>query len=139
MAPVKAPRRWPKNSLSNSSSGMAAQLTETNGPRARGDFLAHAWRARDEDAAACRRDALQRGADGVDRHRAAMELVLVPDLQPQRLVLAPQPLGLGRTVNEIDQPLGLERLFDEVDRPLPHRRDGRVEIAVARNHQHRQR
>ena len=31
-APVKAPRVWPKSSLSISSSGMAAQLTSTNGP-----------------------------------------------------------------------------------------------------------
>src|SRR4030042_158612 len=31
-APVKEPRAWPKSSLSRSASGMAAQLTATNGP-----------------------------------------------------------------------------------------------------------
>jgi hypothetical protein len=31
-APVKAPRSWPKNSLSRSGSGSAAQFTATSGP-----------------------------------------------------------------------------------------------------------
>ncbi len=31
VAPVNAPRSWPNNSLSINSSGMAAQLTTTNG------------------------------------------------------------------------------------------------------------
>ena len=35
VAPVNAPRRWPKSSLSSSVSGSAAQLTATNGPSAR--------------------------------------------------------------------------------------------------------
>ena len=34
-APVKAPRSWPKSSLSSSVSGSAAQLRRTNGPLAR--------------------------------------------------------------------------------------------------------
>ena len=34
-APVKAPWRWPKSSLSTSDSGMAPQFTGTKGPRAR--------------------------------------------------------------------------------------------------------
>ena len=105
----------------------------------RGDFLAHARRAGDQHPAAGRRDALQGRADGVDRDRAAVKLVLLPDLLAKRLVLAPQPVGLGRAVDEIDQPLGLERLLDEVDRPFPHRGDRRVEIAVAGDHQHRDR
>ncbi len=60
------------------------------------------------------------------------------DLLAEHFVLAPQALGLGGAVDEVDQPLGLERLFDEVDRALAHRRDRGVEIAVARDHQHRQ-
>jgi hypothetical protein len=36
-APVKAPRTWPKSSLSISPSGMAAQFTATNGPVPRGE------------------------------------------------------------------------------------------------------
>ena len=42
-APVKAPRSWPKSSLSSSSAGMAPQLTGTNGRPARGD---ESWIAR---------------------------------------------------------------------------------------------
>ena len=40
---MKAPRSWPNSSLSSSVSGIAAQLTATNGPLARG---ASSWRAR---------------------------------------------------------------------------------------------
>ena len=56
-APVNAPRAWPKNSLSASVSGTAAQLTGTNGARARApervdgardDLLAGARLALDE-------------------------------------------------------------------------------------------
>ncbi|MNT83245.1 hypothetical protein D3C72_2230830 [compost metagenome] len=36
-APVKAPDSWPNNSLSIRSAGMAAQLTATKGPLARGE------------------------------------------------------------------------------------------------------
>jgi len=39
-APVKAPFSWPNNSDSRSWSGIAAQLTEMNGPR---DRLERAW------------------------------------------------------------------------------------------------
>ena len=105
----------------------------------RGDFLADARRARDQHPAAGRRDALQGRADRVDRDRTAVELVFLADLLAQRLVLAPQPVGLGGAVDEVDQPLGLERLLDEVDGPFPHRGDRRVEIAVAGDHQHRDR
>ena len=38
----------------------------------------------------------------------------------QRLIFAPQPLGLGRARDEMEQMAGLERLFDEV-RPRPAR------------------
>ena len=85
----------------------------------RGDFLADPGRTGNQHPASGRRDPLQGRAHGVDRDRAAVELVVLADLLAQRLVLAPQPLGLGGAVDEIDQPLGLERLFDEVDRALP--------------------
>ena len=39
----------------------------------------------------------------------------------------------------MEQFVGLERLFDEVDRAFADRCHRRVEIAVARDHQHRQR
>ncbi len=43
MAPVKAPLTWPNSSLSSRVSGMAAQLTGTKGPWARGE---RPWMAR---------------------------------------------------------------------------------------------
>ena len=104
----------------------------------RGDFLADAGGPGDQHPAAGRRDALQRRADGVDRDRRAVELVVLADLLAKSCILAPQPVGLGRAVDEVEQPLGLERLFDEVDRAFADRGDGGVEIAVARDHQHRQ-
>ena len=67
------------------------------------------------------------------------KLVVGADLLAQRRILAPQPVGLGRARHEVEQFVGLERLFDEVDRALADRRDRGVEIAVARDHQHRQR
>ena len=41
-APVKAPRSWPKSSLSSRSLGMAAVLMATNGPSARSECLCRA-------------------------------------------------------------------------------------------------
>jgi hypothetical protein len=43
VAPVNAPRSWPKNSLSMSAAGMAAQFTLTSGLSLR---VLAAWRAR---------------------------------------------------------------------------------------------
>ena len=37
-APVKAPRTWPKSSVSSSSPGSAAQLTTMKGPLRRGEW-----------------------------------------------------------------------------------------------------
>src|SRR4029079_5525448 len=77
--------------------------------------------------------------DRVDRDRSPVELLLVADLPAEALILAPRLRVVGRRVDEIEQPLGLERLLDEVDRPFPDRRDRGVEVAVARDHQHRKR
>jgi hypothetical protein len=43
LAPVKAPRSWPKSSLSRRSRGIAEQLSATNGPLQRGEWT---WIAR---------------------------------------------------------------------------------------------
>ena len=106
----------------------ARRLTTTNGARGarapaveqpRRDFLADAGRAGDQHPAAGRGDPLQRRADSVDRDaecRSARSSW--PTCAAQALILAPQPFGLGRAVDQMDQPLGLERLLDEVDRPL---------------------
>ena len=90
-APVKAPRSWPKSSLSSSVSGIAAQLIATNGAvaprrervdRAREELLAGAALALEQDGRVGRRDALGLGAHGADRgglahdrrHRARLRL-----------------------------------------------------------------
>ena len=56
----------------------------------------------------------------------------------QLRVLAAQPLGLGRALDQQQQALGLERLFDEIHRPATDRRDGGVDVAVAREDDDRQ-
>ena len=65
----------------------------------RGNFLANSRRARDQHAAAGGRNALQGRADGVDRHRAAVQLVFVTDLLTQCFILAPQPFGFRGAVD----------------------------------------
>ena len=81
-APVKEPRAWPKSSLSRSASGMAAQLTATNGPprRAprlmdglRGQLLSRAALAGDEDRGVRVADLLDHGPDAPDRRGLAQE------------------------------------------------------------------
>ena len=83
LAPVNAPRSWPKSSLSRSDSGSAAQLTATNGFVARGalrvdgardELLARAALADDEHRRRRRRDLRDRLVDGDHRRRAADDL-----------------------------------------------------------------
>ena len=87
-APVNAPRTWPKSSLSISSSGIAAQLTSTNGAvpaaaervdGARDELLAGAVLAVDEHAAVGRR-----------RHRDLLAQLA------HRVALADHRAGVGR-------------------------------------------
>src|SRR4051795_9161378 len=81
----------------------------------RRDLLADARRTGDENSASSWSDPLESRADGVDRDRAAVKLILVAGLAAQGFIFPPKSLGVGRAVDEVDQPLGLERLLDEVD------------------------
>jgi hypothetical protein len=79
-APVKAPRLWPKSSLSSSVSGMAAQFSTTKGPARRGtgvvdgarhQFLAGARFAQHQHRQVVARDARRHGTHGVQRAAGA--------------------------------------------------------------------
>ena len=147
--PARRPPRRRTSSSSTRSGVIRAPLTMTKGAsralapaveQPRGDFLADAGRAGDQHAAAGAGDALQRRAHLVDRGRIAGEFVILADLSAQRVAFSRlQPLGLGRAGDQQQQPFGLERLFDEIDRAAPDRGDRGVEIAVARDDQHRDR
>ena len=56
----------------------------------------------------------------------------------QVLDLALEARGLQRAVGDEHQPVGLERLLDEVVGAGLDRRDGGLDVAVARDHHHRQ-
>ena len=81
MAEVKAPRSWPKSSLSISSEGIAAQLTSTNGAVAFGvqpacdQLFAGAVFARDQHARFARRDLVDQQADMFDLGRGADDML----------------------------------------------------------------
>src|SRR3546814_14808728 len=49
------------------------------------------------------------------------------------------PLRLGSALDHQQQPLGLERFLDEIGRAAPDRGDRSIKVAVARDHQHRDR
>ncbi len=53
-------------------------------------------------------------------------------------ILAPQALGLRSAGDQQQQTFCFERLLDKVHRAAPHRRDSSVDIAVAREDDHRQ-
>ena len=56
----------------------------------------------------------------------------------QVLDLALEARGFERALGDEHQPVGLERLLDEVVGAGLDRRDGRLDVAVARDHHHRQ-
>ena len=101
--------------------------------QARGDLLARSGRAGDQDAAARRGDALDRGADVVDDGAAAGQLGLDPGALAQFLVVAAQALDLGSAADDEQQRLGAEGLFDEVVGAALDRADGGFDVAVARD------
>ena len=120
-APVKAPRSWPKSSLSTSFSGSAAQLTATNGPfgcRAQpvqiaGDqLLARAALAHDQHRTRDRRDP----RDGLSQLRIA---ALAPTSElsspsaAQALVTSTEPAPLDRALDFLDHALDRLGLIDE--------------------------
>ena len=106
-APVKAPRSWPNSSLSISSSGMAAQLTATNGPRGAlaaqvdglGDqLLARAALARDQHPRIGGRHFLDQAEDRLDRRRGPDHLVaLAGSPSGRRCAPVPAASAAGRS------------------------------------------
>src|SRR6185312_9146557 len=103
----------------------------------RHNFLAGARRARDQDAAAGRRDAIDRLPHLRHFCRAANQLLVAAGAQPQFFVLAFQPCGVDGALDEYQQPVGLERLFDEVVGADLDGGDRGLDGAVPRDHQHR--
>ena len=127
-APVKAPRTWPKSSLSISSSGIAAQLTSTNAAvrrrlsrvdRARDELLAGAVLAVNQHAAIGgrgHRDLLAELA-----HRVALadhrQIAIDPGAQGAVLGFEP-PLSQG-VAHDQHGLVERQRLLDEVERAQP--------------------
>ena len=122
-APVKAPRVWPNSSLSMSSSGMAAQLTSTNGPSARRLWwwmfratsslpvpFSPKISTRPLEGAAW---AMSR-AQGVDGRALAHHHPAVLDLLLEGAVLLLQPPLAQRVADDEEDLLEGERLLDEV-------------------------
>ena len=105
---------------------------------ARGQLLAGARRADDQDAAVGRRDLLDRLAQLVDRRRAADHAGRHRRERLELLDLALEPRGLERAVGDQHQPVGLERLLDEVVGAALDRRDRGLDVAVAGDHHDRQ-
>jgi hypothetical protein len=126
---------------------MPAALTATNSLRSRAagavdqpghQFLARAGRSRDQHAAVGRGDLGDQLAQGLGRRRLAHQAVGAEALHPQAAVLA---LEIGRFQGALDhqqQAIGLERLFQELVGPALDGADGGLDVAVARDHDHRQ-
>jgi hypothetical protein len=137
-APVNAPATWPNSSLSISSSGIAAQLTSTNGRRR----AAQPWMLRATSSlpvpfspkmstrplvgaamATCSRSVHQRA---LPDHRVARV-----DAGPQRLVLGLEMTLPQRVAHDQHRLLERQRLLDEVERAHLDRAHRRFDIAVA--------
>ena len=150
-ASVKAPRSWPKSSLSSSVSGSAEHVMFTNGPRGararvvedlRRQILARAALAGEEHGRRrARGDALEQRLEFAQLRRFAdhpIEAVRLGLGRAQLPHLAPQPRRLERLLDHRGQRLEVERLVHEVVGAELHRLDGRVHARVGReqNHQH---
>ena len=70
------------------------------------------------------------------RHADQVETVAGALLQIGDLAL--QLGGFQRALGDQDQAVGLERLLDEIIGAAADRRDGGLDVAVARDHHHRQ-
>ena len=148
-APVNAPLAWPKSSASSSDSVNAAQFTATNARdarglrawmRARGQFLARAGLARDEDRSWRGRRALDQVLDL--RHRAALadervERAVGRNLPLQQVDLARELPPIGGRSDAHQQLVAKERLLHEVHRAELHGLDRRVDRPEARHHDER--
>ncbi len=144
VAPVKAPRSWPKSSLSRRSRGIAEQLSATNGPlqrggvdvgRARDELLAGAALAFDEDRRVALRDAADRLEDLLHRAAGADErdagLVAAADLVADPTDRARQLVHLRGAGDERAHLVEVEGLGEVVEGAALHRLD-RVRHGVLR-------
>ena len=106
---------------------------------ARGELLAGARRAADQDAAVGRRDACRCGPRS---WLIAADLPIISELAVERsrssLDLAPQLRGFERAQRHEHQPVGLERLLDVVVGAALDRGDGGLDVAVAGDDDDRQ-
>src|SRR5579864_2376188 len=100
-------------------------------------FLADAGRTGDEHAAVGWRDALDLLAQLADRMRGADEIILAASALLQGFVFVAQASRFDRPLDDEHQAIGLEGLLDEVIGTDLDRRDGRFDIAVATDHDHR--
>ena len=139
-APVNAPRTWPNSSLSISSSGIAAQLTSTNGAgapaaervdRARDQLLAGAVLAVDQHAAVGRRGHRDLLAQLPHRVALADHRLRAIDARAQRAVLRLEPALPQRVADDEHGLLERQRLLDEVERAHLDRAHRRLDVAVA--------
>ena len=113
-------------------------------PRARmekppDDLFAGAGQARNQHAAAGRRDAVDLLAKLVCRVRRTDKIKVAARAQLQLLVLAPERRAFDRPRDQQQQPVGLERLFDKIVGADPDRLDRGLDRAVAADHHHRHR
>ena len=102
-------------------------------------LLAAARRTRHQDAAAGRRDLVERAAHTRRIARRADERDFAPGAAAETGVLALQLVGFDRAVDDQQQAVGLERLLDEIVGAVLDRRNGGVDGAVAADHDHRNR
>ena len=146
MAPVNAPLTCPKSSLSISSSGIAAQLTSTNGPprraaesvdRARNELFAGAVLAVDEHASVGRRS--HRNLLAQLHHDIALPHHRQPaiDVGAQRAVLGFETALANGIANHENRLLERQRFLDEVVRAELDGFDSRLDVAVPGDHHDR--
>ena len=102
------------------------------------DFLARPGRAGDEHTASGVGHSFQRRANRVDGGGVAGEFGAAPAVVAQPGVLPPQPLGLGRALDQQQQTLRFERLFDEIHRSAADGRNRGIDIAMPGKDDHRQ-
>ena len=106
--------------------------------RPRRQLLAGARRAGDQDARIGRRGPLDRLPKLVDHDGLAGDPARLNRAGAQVAHLALQPRGFERPLGHQHQPVGLERLLDEVVGAGLDGRDCRLDVAVTRDHHHRQ-
>src|SRR5690606_14455435 len=101
------------------------------------DFLANACGTGNKNPATGARNFLYRSADGIDSCRGSGQLVVLTETGAQDLIFPSQPFRLRGTRDQMQKPVSLERFFDEIRCTLADRGNGRVDIAMAGNHENR--